>query len=61
MSTKLDLVCGAQVAEELAIAESEYLGTQYYFCSLGCKHKFDQRPEDYVPRSGHVSVDESIV
>ena len=61
MPTTLDPVCGVQVDEELAIAQSEYLGSHYYFCSLGCKHKFDQRPEAYLHRSGQVSLDESLL
>jgi YHS domain-containing protein len=40
-----------QVDEQEAVSQSEYLGDKYYFCSEDCKHKFDQRPEDYVVRS----------
>lgn len=61
MPTNLDPVCGAQVEEEIAIAESEYLGARYYFCSMDCKHKFDQRPEDYVHRSGQVPPDDTAL
>ncbi len=52
MATHTDPVCGMQVDEQQAAGESEYLGQEYYFCSEGCKRKFDQRPEDYVIRSG---------
>lgn len=61
MPIHLDPVCGAQVEEGIAIAESEYLGAQYFFCSMDCKHKFDQRPEDYVIRSGQVPADEGAL
>ncbi|HWQ36696.1 MAG TPA: YHS domain-containing protein [Blastocatellia bacterium] len=52
MASHTDPVCGMQVDEENAAGESEYLEQRYYFCSEDCKHKFDQRPEDYVVRSG---------
>jgi Cu+-exporting ATPase len=52
MAMHTDPVCGVGVDEENAAAQSEYLGKTYYFCSEGCKHKFDQRPEDYVVRTG---------
>lgn len=52
MTTHTDPVCGEQVDEQEAAGQSDYLGQRYYFCSEGCKHKFDQRPEDYVIRTG---------
>ncbi|HZS09125.1 MAG TPA: YHS domain-containing protein [Blastocatellia bacterium] len=52
MATQTDLVCGRLVDEENAAGQSEYLGRDYYFCSEDCKHKFDQRPEEYVVRPG---------
>ena len=52
MTTHTDPVCGMQVDEQKAEWESDYLGQKYYFCSEGCKWKFDQRPEDYVVRTG---------
>jgi Cu+-exporting ATPase len=48
----LDPVCGTQTDQTTAAAQSEYLERIYYFCSEGCKHKFDQRPEDYVVKTG---------
>jgi YHS domain-containing protein len=41
-----------EVDAQKAAGESDYLGQKYYFCSEGCKRKFDQRPEDYVVRTG---------
>ncbi len=52
MAMRTDPVCGTAVDEQQAAGESEYLDKKYYFCSEGCKHKFDQRPEDYVVRTG---------
>jgi P-type Cu+ transporter len=47
MMTK-DPVCGMQVNDEQAAGTSEYRGKTYYFCSPGCKQRFDQNPERYT-------------
>jgi YHS domain-containing protein len=52
MAEHTDPVCGMKVEEEQAAGQSEYLGEKFYFCSQGCKAKFDQRPEAYVVRTG---------
>lgn len=43
-----DVVCGMQVDPSKAAGSSEYNGKTYYFCSTGCKRKFDQNPGQYV-------------
>lgn len=43
-----DIVCGMQVDSKTAAAKSEYQGKTYYFCSAGCKKKFDANPTQYV-------------
>src|SRR6476659_9278967 len=43
-----DVVCGMQVAPAKAAGTSEVLGKTYYFCSSGCKAKFDADPSRYV-------------
>jgi Cu+-exporting ATPase len=43
-----DPVCGMQVEPAKAAATSEYRGQTYYFCSPGCKAKFDANPSQYV-------------
>ncbi len=43
-----DVVCGMQVDPGKAAGSSEYQGRTYYFCSAGCKRKFDQEPERYA-------------
>ena len=45
---KKDLVCGMQVDPKKAAGTSEYQGKTYYFCSAGCKKKFDANPGQYV-------------
>ena len=44
----LDPVCKMQVDEKKAAATSEYKGEKYYFCSVGCKKAFDEKPEKYL-------------
>ena len=40
-----DPVCGMEVEADQAAGTSEYQGRKVYFCSLGCKEKFDREPE----------------
>jgi P-type Cu+ transporter len=43
-----DVVCGMQVDPAKAAATSTYNGKTYYFCSKGCKAKFDASPEQFA-------------
>lgn len=45
---KRDPVCRMGVDPTRAAGTSEYKGDTTYFCSAGCKVKFDQDPERYV-------------
>jgi len=45
-----DPVCEMKVDEKKAAATSEYKGTKYYFCAVGCKKAFDQNPEKYLAK-----------
>jgi YHS domain-containing protein len=47
-NTVKDPVCGMDIDPNTAAGKSEYKGTTYYFCSLGCKKSFDKEPEKYV-------------
>lgn len=47
MAQHTDPVCGMQVDEQNAAAQSTYEGQTFYFCSEACKEKFDQNPEQY--------------
>ena len=44
----LDPVCGMEVNPMSAEAQSEYGGQSFYFCSAGCKQRFDSNPEPYI-------------
>ena len=43
-----DVVCGMQVDPAKAAGSSVHAGKTYYFCSKGCKAKFEARPEQYL-------------
>lgn len=43
-----DPVCNMQVDPQNAAGKSEYQGKTYYFCSVGCKAKFENSPAQYV-------------
>jgi YHS domain-containing protein len=43
-----DVVCGMQVDPAKAAGSSQYNGKTYYFCSKGCKGKFDANPGQFV-------------
>ncbi len=47
-SQHTDPVCGMQVDEQNAKAQLEHEGKTYYFCSQGCKEKFEQDSEQYT-------------
>jgi Cu+-exporting ATPase len=43
-----DVVCGMRVDPAKAAGTSELNGKTYYFCSKGCKTKFDANPGEYT-------------
>ena len=43
-----DPVCGMNVDPGKAAGTSIYEGRTYYFCSPGCKAKFDAQPQSYA-------------
>ena len=45
-----DPVCGMQVDENTA-HKSQHGGETIYFCSSGCKQRFDKSPETYRKKS----------
>ncbi|MDD4876860.1 MAG: YHS domain-containing protein [Dehalococcoidales bacterium] len=48
MATVIDPVCRMKIEDTKAAATSDYKGTKYYFCAMGCKKSFDQNPEKYL-------------
>lgn len=51
-----DLVCGMNVNSE-SMFRSGFEGQDYYFCSAGCKSKFDAAPELYLSQDEDPQVD----
>ena len=43
-----DPVCGMKIDSNSAAGQSQYQGQTYYFCSAGCKQKFDANPTQFV-------------
>lgn len=43
-----DPVCGMEVSRLTAIAETDYEGKAYYFCSAGCLEAFEAEPGTYL-------------
>lgn len=51
-NTERDPVCGMNIDPEDAAATSQHKGRTYYFCSEGCKDKFEQNPRQYAEGLG---------
>ena len=52
-----DPVCGMTVEAAKAAGKSDYQGKAYFFCSDGCKVKFDTTPDrDLKVSNPHVSI-----
>lgn len=45
---EIDPICNMKVDPDTAAGQSEYEGKTYYFCSTGCKRKFDANPAQYA-------------
>lgn len=45
-----DPVCAMEIDEHTAAWSSRYKEHTYYFCTRGCKEKFDKEPEKFLPR-----------
>lgn len=43
-----DVVCGMQVDPAKAAGSSEHQGKTFYFCSEGCKAKFEANPAQFA-------------
>ncbi|MGE5434951.1 MAG: permease [Candidatus Doudnabacteria bacterium] len=51
-----DPVCGMRADRQAGKPTSIYEGRTYYFCSEGCKAKFDAEPERYIDAVGRRAV-----
>ena len=51
MATVTDPVCGMQIEQSQAAAQTTHEGQTYYFCSVECREKFEQNPAEYVGKA----------
>src|SRR6202521_5426784 len=49
-----DPVCGMSVDRATATEQVEHLGSTYYFCSAGCRSKFEKDPARYTTQASQV-------
>ncbi len=54
-----DPVCGMSVDPDNPKHSTEHNGTPYYFCSAGCKQKFEQDPEHYLSGAHKKAAEEA--
>jgi len=45
---KIDPICLMEVEENQAAGSSNYKDVTYFFCSRGCKERFDKNPDSYL-------------
>jgi P-type Cu+ transporter len=43
-----DPVCGMKVDPKSAAGQAQHQGKTYFFCSAGCKAKFEKNPGQYA-------------
>ena len=48
-----DVVCGMTIAPTKAAGTSAHGKDTFYFCSAGCKAKFDKDPHHYLGAHAH--------
>ena len=59
MAVAIDPVCLMEVdTEDPPGGQSEYQGTDYYFCGRGCKVAFDREPEHVLSGEGVVPMEQ---
>jgi len=46
-----DPVCGMDIEKDSAKGSAEHMGKTFYFCSPGCKEKFDSEPMKYMEKA----------
>jgi P-type Cu+ transporter len=58
MARREDPICGMPVEEERAAGRSEYRGREYYFCSAGCRERFNEDPGRYAADHGREGAEQ---
>ena len=52
-----DPVCGMRVDPQKAAGRVEHGGKSYFFCSAGCKERFEKEPEKYLAAPGTAGME----
>ena len=50
-AVSIDPVCGMEVDEAHATASVTHAGKRHFFCSSGCRTRFEANPDEFVPSS----------
>jgi len=58
MAKHEDPICGMPVEEKSAAGRSEYRGRDYYFCSAGCRERFNEDPGRYAADQGREGAEQ---
>ena len=45
-----DPVCGMGIEKDNAEGAIEHMGKTFYFCSAGCREKFENQPKKYIEK-----------
>ncbi len=48
MAMVKDPVCGMEIDESQAAAQTTYQGQAYFFCSEDCRNTFENDPKEFV-------------
>ena len=56
MAMVVDPVCGMKIESGQALAQSQYQGEHFSFCSVECKRLFDANPQAYLKERQTVGV-----
>ena len=54
-STVKDLVCGMDVNPDTTAHHARHAGSDYHFCSDGCRRKFVAAPQRYLDPASHIA------
>ena len=57
MAKVKDPVCGMEIEESQAEAQTTYNGQAYYFCCEQCRKTFEENPEEFVGKDATAGGD----
>lgn len=60
MARVQDLVCAMMIESDTASERTFFEGTTYYFCSAGCRGRFEEDPARFVDESQRNAPDREL-